>query len=86
MVLIDDVLFTGRSIRAALDAMAAFGRPKSVELLVLVDRLYTRELPIEPNYIGKEINSMFSQKVKVEWEGVDGCKEDVVRLFNQEEK
>lgn len=84
VVLIDDVLFTGRSIRAALDAMAAFGRPKSVELMVLIDRLYTRELPIEPNYVGQEINSMLSQKVKVEWAGIDNKTEDNVWLLNQE--
>ncbi len=53
VILIDDVLFTGRSVRAALDAMTAFGRPELVELLVLVNRKYTRNLPIEPNYIGR---------------------------------
>ena len=84
VVIVDDVLFTGRSIRAALDAMAAFGRPASVELMVLIDRLYTRELPIEPNYVGKQINSMVSQKVIVEWKGVEQKEEDNICLINQE--
>jgi pyrimidine operon attenuation protein/uracil phosphoribosyltransferase len=60
IVLVDDVLYTGRSVRAALDAMISFGRPKSVELLVLVDRKYTRDLPIQPNYIGRSVNTMKS--------------------------
>lgn len=82
VILIDDVLFTGRSVRAALDAMIAFGRPKAVELLVLIDRKYTRDLPIQPDYVGKHVNSMISQKVIVDWEGVDDVKEDKVWLIN----
>ncbi len=84
VVLVDDVLFTGRSVRAALDAMTAFGRPEKVELLALIDRCYTRELPIEADYVGKEINSMISQKVNVQWEGVDGGEEDKVWLVLSE--
>lgn len=84
MVLIDDVLFSGRSVRAAMDAMASFGRPENVELLVLIDRRYTRELPIQADYKGKQINSMLSQKVIVEWKGVDGVKNDNVWLIDQE--
>src|SRR5690606_1427635 len=53
VILVDDVLYTGRSVRAALDAMNAFGRPAKVELLVLVNRKYTRHIPVEPDYIGK---------------------------------
>ncbi len=68
VVLIDDVLFTGRTIRAAMDALLSFGRPKKVELCVLIDRRYSREWPIQPDYRGKAIDSVFSQKVKVEWE------------------
>lgn len=68
VVLIDDVLFTGRTIRAAMDALLSFGRPKKVELCVLINRRYSRELPIQPDYCGKAIDSVFSQKVKVEWE------------------
>lgn len=68
VVLIDDVLFTGRTIRAGMDALLSFGRPKKVELCVLIDRRYSREVPIQPDYCGKAIDSVFSQKVKVEWE------------------
>jgi pyrimidine operon attenuation protein / uracil phosphoribosyltransferase len=68
VILIDDVLYTGRTIRAALDALQDFGRPQKVELCVLVDRRFNRELPIQPNYCGKAIDTITSQKVKVEWE------------------
>jgi len=67
IILVDDVLYTGRTIRAAMDAMMAFGRPVTVELLTMIDRKYTRELPIEAKYIGKQVDSLQSQKVKVEW-------------------
>lgn len=77
VVLIDDVLFTGRTIRAALDALLAFGRPEKVELCVLIDRRFSRELPIQPDYVGKAIDSIVSQKVKVFWNKKDG-KEEVV--------
>lgn len=86
VILVDDVLFTGRSVRAALDAMVTFGRPEAVELLTLIDRKYTRDLPIQANYIGKQINSMLSQKVIVDWKGLDGAKDDCVWLINQEEQ
>lgn len=66
VVLVDDVLFTGRTVRAALDAMIAFGRPAKVELLVLIDRKYTRDLPIAPDYTGKSVNTLASQRVLVE--------------------
>jgi len=68
VVLIDDVLYTGRTIRAALDAIQDFGRPRKVELCVLVDRRFNRELPIQPDYCGKAIDSVTSQKVKVNWQ------------------
>jgi pyrimidine operon attenuation protein/uracil phosphoribosyltransferase len=67
VVLIDDVLYTGRTIRAALDALMDFGRPEKVELLVLIDRRYSRQLPIQPDYTGKTIDSIISQKVRVLW-------------------
>ena len=67
VILIDDVLASGRMVRAALDAMTAFGRPKMVELLVLIDRRYNRELPIEPDYVGMKVSTLESQRVKVEW-------------------
>jgi len=68
VILIDDVLYTGRTIRASLDAILAFGRPKKVELCVLINRRLSRELPIQPDYCGKSIDSLISEKVKVEWE------------------
>tara|TARA_B100000780_G_scaffold243210_1_gene186377 strand:+ start:497 stop:1042 length:546 start_codon:yes stop_codon:yes gene_type:complete len=71
VVLIDDVLFTGRSIRSAIDALMAFGRPKSVELLILIDRRFSRDLPIQPNYVGRTVDAIDSERVIVEW------KEDV---------
>lgn len=68
VVLIDDVLYTGRTIRAALDAIQDFGRAQKVELCVLVDRRFNRQLPIQPDYCGKAIDTVISQKVKVEWQ------------------
>ncbi len=82
VILIDDVLFTGRSIRAALDAMTAFGRPLLVELLVLIERKYTRHLPIEPTYIGRSVNTIQSQRVEVEWKS-QGAKNDNIWLVNK---
>jgi pyrimidine operon attenuation protein / uracil phosphoribosyltransferase len=80
VILIDDVLFTGRTIRSGLDAMLAFGRPKDVELLVLIDRRFSRHLPIQAKYIGKVIDTIASQNVKVEWREIDG--KDRVTLVN----
>lgn len=84
VLLIDDVLFTGRTIRAGLDAMLAFGRPSLVELLVLVDRRYKRHLPIQPTYVGKIVDSIVSEQVNVEWEEVEG--EDKVLMYSSEKK
>ena len=75
VLLIDDVLYTGRTIRAALDALLDFGRPAKVELCVLIDRRFSRELPIQPDYVGKSIDSIISQKVKVFWKERDGKQE-----------
>lgn len=72
VVLVDDVLFTGRSIRAGLDAMLSFGRPSSVQLMVLVDRRFNRELPIQPDYVGKWVDSIDGQHVAVEWKETEG--------------
>lgn len=80
VVLIDDVLFTGRTIRAGLDALLAFGRPKDVELLVLIDRRLSRHLPIQAKYVGKVIDSIASQNVKVEWSETD--EKDKVSIIN----
>ncbi len=82
VILVDDVLYTGRTIRAGLDAMMAFGRPKDVELLVLVDRRFSRNLPIQAKYIGKTVDTMASEKVKVEWKETGG--EDHVWLLTQD--
>ena len=68
VIFIDDVLYTGRSIRAGMDAINSFGRPKLIELLVLIDRRFSRELPIEPNYVGKTVDAIDSEKVVVEWD------------------
>lgn len=68
VVFIDDVLFSGRSIRSALTAVQAFGRPKSIELLVLIDRRFSRDLPIQPDYKGRQVDVINSEKVKVSWQ------------------
>ncbi len=68
VVFIDDVLFSGRSIRAALTAVQAFGRPKSIELLVLIDRRFSRDLPIQPDYKGRQVDVINSEKVMVSWQ------------------
>lgn len=78
IILIDDVLYTGRTIRAGLDAILDFGRPDSVELLVLVDRRFSRELPIQPDYIGINVDSVDRQKVKVLWKENDSRDEVVL--------
>jgi pyrimidine operon attenuation protein/uracil phosphoribosyltransferase len=83
VVLVDDVLFTGRSVRAALDAMNSFGRPAKVELLILVDRLYSRHVPVEATYVGRKVNTLDTQKVLVEWS--ESNKVDNVWLINMEE-
>ncbi len=84
VILIDDVLWTGRTIRAAMDALLAYGRPEKVELLVLIDRRFSRHLPIEPNYIGLQVDCVDSQKVKVSWVENDG--EDKVILLSENNK
>ena len=80
VIMVDDVLFTGRTIRAGLDAMLTFGRPNDVELLVLVDRRLSRHVPIQAKYVGLTIDSIESQNVKVEWKELDG--KDRVTLLN----
>ena len=85
VVLIDDVLFTGRTVRAALDAMIAFGRPAKVELLVLVDRKHTRDLPIAADYVGKYVDTLASQRVLVELEA-QGRKHNKIWLINKDKQ
>jgi pyrimidine operon attenuation protein/uracil phosphoribosyltransferase len=82
VILVDDVLYTGRTIRAGLDALLAFGRPAGVELLVLINRKFSRQLPIEPDYIGKSIDTISTEKVKVHLKQPDG--EDGVWLISEE--
>jgi pyrimidine operon attenuation protein/uracil phosphoribosyltransferase len=79
VVLMDDVLYTGRTIRAGLDALLAFGRPKKVELLTMIDRRFRRDLPISADYIGKTVDTLISERVSVEWIEIEG--EDKVVLF-----
>lgn len=80
VVFIDDVLFTGRSIRSALTAIQSFGRPSEIELLVLIDRRFSRHLPIQPDYRGRQVDAINNEKVKVCWKEQDG--EDAVYLIN----
>lgn len=79
VVLVDDVLYTGRTIRAGLDALLAFGRPEKVELLTLIDRRFNRDLPIQPDYVGKTVDTLVSERVSVEWKEIEG--EDKVVLY-----
>ena len=82
VVMIDDVLFTGRTIRAGMDAMMAFGRPSVVELVVLIDRRFSRQLPIEPNYVGERIDTIVSERVEVDLTENGG--NDTVKLYSSE--
>ncbi|WP_010519741.1 bifunctional pyr operon transcriptional regulator/uracil phosphoribosyltransferase PyrR [Croceivirga radicis] len=81
VVFIDDVLYTGRSIRSALTAVQSFGRPKQIELLTLIDRRFSRHLPIQPNYRGRQVDAINNEKVKVMWKENDG--EDAVYLVEK---
>ncbi|MCH7784843.1 MAG: bifunctional pyr operon transcriptional regulator/uracil phosphoribosyltransferase PyrR [Bacteroidetes bacterium] len=81
VVFIDDVLYTGRSIRAALTAIQSFGRPSKIELLAFIDRRFSRHLPIQPDYSGLQVDSINEEKVKVCWMENDG--EDAVYLINK---
>ena len=80
IVFIDDVLYTGRSIRAALTAIQSFGRPNEIELLTLIDRRFSRHLPIQPNYRGRQVDAINEEKVIVNWKENGG--EDSVYLIN----
>ena len=80
VVFIDDVLFTGRSIRAALTAIQSFGRPREIELLTLIDRRFSRHLPIQPNYRGRQVDAINKEKVMVKW--IENGGEDAVYLIN----
>lgn len=67
VILVDDVLYTGRTISAALNALGTYGRPNKVELLVLINRRFSRQLPIEPDYVGRQVDAIATQRVNVEW-------------------
>jgi pyrimidine operon attenuation protein/uracil phosphoribosyltransferase len=82
VVLVDDVLYTGRTIRSGLDAILAFGRPEKVELLILIDRRFRRDLPIQADYVGQTVDTLVSERVSVEWEEIEG--KDKVVLFTPE--
>ncbi len=77
MILVDDVLYTGRTIRASMDALLTFGRPAKVELCILIDRRFSREVPIQADFVGRSIDTIITQRVKVLWKERDG-KEEVV--------
>jgi len=79
VVLIDDVLYTGRTIRASMDALLTFGRPAKVELCILIDRRFSREVPIQADFVGRSIDTIITQRVKVLWKERDG-KEEVILL------
>lgn len=81
VVIIDDVLFSGRSVRSALTAIQSYGRPENIELLVLIDRRFSRHLPIQPNYKGRQVDAINQEKVKVNWKETN--KEDVVYIENK---
>ena len=80
VVLIDDVLYTGRSIRAALTAIDSYGRPAEIELLTLIDRRFSRHLPIQPDYLGRQVDAIANQKVLVHWKEDHG--EDAVYILS----
>jgi pyrimidine operon attenuation protein / uracil phosphoribosyltransferase len=77
ILLVDDVLYTGRTIRAALDALIDFGRPRAIQLVVLVDRGH-RELPIKPDYVGKNVPTSLKQSVQVRLQEIDGVDEVLI--------
>ncbi|MGL4630300.1 MAG: bifunctional pyr operon transcriptional regulator/uracil phosphoribosyltransferase PyrR [Leadbetterella sp.] len=80
VLLLDDVLATGRMVRAAIDAMQAFGRPAKIQLMTLISRSHTRDLPIEPNFVGKKVNTVLNERVLVEWKA-QGAENDAVWLL-----
>ncbi len=84
VVLIDDVLFTGRTVRSGLDAVMDYGRPSKVELLALIERRFTRHIPIRADYIGNSIDSLQSERVKVTWK--ENGNKDEVLLYTPKQK
>ena len=84
VVFIDDVLYSGRSVRAALTAIQSFGRPSSIELLTLIDRRFSRHLPIQPNYKGRQVDAINNERVVVNWSDETGSDSDMVYITNKE--
>ncbi|MDZ4839139.1 MAG: bifunctional pyr operon transcriptional regulator/uracil phosphoribosyltransferase PyrR [Bacteroidota bacterium] len=82
IVIIDDVLYTGRTIRAGMDALLDYGRPATVQLLTLVDRNYSRQVPIQPDYRGIIVDTRAQMRVKVEWQAA-GHPENKVWLYSE---
>lgn len=80
VIFVDDVLYTGRSIRSALTAIQSFGRPSEIELAVLIDRRFSRHLPIQPDYRGRQVDAINDDRVRVNWKENNG--EDSVILIN----
>lgn len=83
VVLVDDVLYTGRSARAAMDAIMDFGRPQSIQLAVLIDRGH-RELPIRPDFVGKNVPTSREEDIRVHLTEMDGCDEVVIARLGEE--
>lgn len=84
IILMDDVLYTGRTVRSGLDALLDFGRPAHVELLVLIDRRFSRELPVQPDYTGRIVDVVSDERVKVEWSENDNNNQ--VILFSSKDQ
>ncbi len=82
VILVDDVLYTGRTVRAAIDAILDFGRPKHIQLAVLVDRGH-RELPVKADYVGKNVPTSSEEIIKVSFQEIDG--EDTVKIVEKED-
>lgn len=85
VVLIDDVLYTGRSTRAGLEALLHFGRPEKVQLMCMIDRRFSRHLPIQPDYIGRWVDTIETERVEVKWKEVDG-KDEVILYSSKDER
>jgi len=83
VIFIDDVLYTGRSIRAALTAIQSFGRPREIELLVLIDRRFSRHLPIQPDYRGRQVDAFNDEKVIVQWKDANTSTDDQVLIIEK---
>jgi pyrimidine operon attenuation protein/uracil phosphoribosyltransferase len=83
VILIDDVMHTGRSVRAALDAIQQFGRPSRIELMVLVDRRWSREIPVSPDYCGIQVDSVFNESIRLNWNEQQNAAEVVLHTKNK---